>query len=72
MRLLRIHLEQRVDVAADLLSDSKDSMTKGRESKCEAEVVATDCEDSEESQENQINDLCSTWDWQHRHQTITR
>ena len=40
--------------------------------KCEAEVVATDCEDSEESQENQINDPCSTWDWQHRHQTITR
>ena len=49
-------LQQRVDVAADLLSDSKNSEGKEKNQlsrKYEAEVLAIDCEDSEENQENQ-------------------
>ena len=48
--------EQRVDVAADLPSDSTGSNEMGkneRARKYEAEVLAIDCEDSEENQENQ-------------------
>ena len=48
-------LKQRVDVAADLLSDSKDSREEENNQlsrNVEAEVLAIDCEDSEETQEN--------------------
>ena len=48
-------LKQRVDVAADL-SDSKDSREKEKNQlarNVEAEVLAIDCENSEENQENQ-------------------
>ena len=53
-------LEQRVDVAADLLSDSKDSnkMEKNQLArKSEVEVLAIDCDDSEENQENQMTSV---------------
>ena len=53
-------LEQRVDVAADLPSDSKDSKKKEKDQlsrKCEAEVLAIDCENSEENQENQMTSV---------------
>ena len=53
-------LEQRVDVAADLPSDSKDSKEKEKNQlsrKCETEVLAIDCEDSEENQENQMTSV---------------
>ena len=49
--------EQRVDVAADLLSDSTNSEEKEKNQlvkNFEAEILATDCEDSEENQENQM------------------
>ena len=53
-------LEQRVNVAADLPSDSKDSKKKEKNQlarKCGAEVLAIDCEDSEENQENQMTSV---------------
>ena len=53
-------LGQRVDVAADLLSDSKDSKEKEKNqlaSNSEAELIAIDCEDSEENQENQMTSV---------------
>ena len=53
-------LKQRVDVAADLLSDSKDSREKGKNRlarNVEAQVLAIDCEDSEENQENQMTSV---------------
>ena len=53
-------LEQRVDVAADLLFYSEDSKKKEENQvarKCEAQVLATDCEDSEENQENQMTSV---------------
>ena len=53
-------LQQRVDVAADLLSDSKDSKKKGKNQlarNVEAQVLAIDCEDSEENQENQMTSV---------------
>ena len=53
-------LEQRVDVAADLPFDSKDSKEKGKNQlarNVEAQVLAIDCEDSEENQENQMTSV---------------
>ena len=53
-------LEQRVDVAADLLFYSEDSKKKEENQlarKCEAQVLAIDCEDSEENQENQMTSV---------------
>ena len=50
-------LQQRVNVAADLLSDSEDSKENEKNQlsrKYEAVVLAIDCEDSEENQENQM------------------
>ena len=49
-------LQQRGNVATDLPSDSTDSNEMGKNEcarKYEAEVLAIDCEDSEENQENQ-------------------
>ena len=53
-------LQQRVDVAADLLSDSKDSKKIEKNqlfSNSEAEKIAINSEDSEENQENQITSV---------------
>ena len=53
-------LQQRVNVAAALPSDSKDSEEKEKKQlarKCEAEVLAIVCEDSEENQENQMTSV---------------
>ena len=50
-------LEQRVNVAADLLSDSKDSKEKEKNQltrNSEAEMLAIGCEESEKNQENQM------------------
>ena len=50
-------LEQRINVAADLLSDGKDSNNKEKNQlarNSEAEMLAIDCDESEENQENQI------------------
>ena len=46
-------LQQRVDFAAALPFDSKDSKEKEKNQHIEVEVLAIDCEDSEENQENQ-------------------
>ena len=53
-------LQQRVDVAADLPSDSKDSNENEKNQlarNVEAQVLAIDCEDSEENQENQMTSV---------------
>ena len=53
-------LQQRVDVAADLHSDSKDSKEKEKNQLArndEAQVLAIDCEDSEENQENRMTSV---------------
>ena len=53
-------LQQRVDVAADLPSDSKDSKEKEKNQLArnnEAQVLAIDCDDSEENQENQMTSV---------------
>ena len=52
-------LQQRVDVAADLHSDSKDSKKKGKNqlARNKAQILAIDCEDSEENQENQMTSV---------------
>ena len=50
-------LEQRVNVAAALLSDGEDSGEKEKNQlarNSEAEMLAVDCEESEENQENQV------------------
>ena len=53
-------VQQRVNVAADLPSDSKDSKKKVENQltrNTEAQVLATDCEDSEENQQNQMTSV---------------
>ena len=53
-------LQQRVDVAADLPSDSKDSNENKKNQlarNIEVEVLAIDCEDSEENQQNQMTSV---------------
>ena len=53
-------LEQRVNVAADLLSDGEDSNKKEKNQlarNSEAEMLAIDCDESEENQENQVTSV---------------
>ena len=53
-------LEQRVNVAADLLSDGEDSNKKEKNQlarNSEAEILTIDCEESEENQENQVTSV---------------
>ena len=53
-------LEQRVNVAADLLSDAEESNEKEKNQlarNSEAEILTTDCEELEENQENQMTNV---------------
>ena len=53
-------LEQRVDIVSDLLSDGEDSNEKEKNQlarNSEAEMLATDCDESEENQENQVTSV---------------
>jgi len=53
-------LEQRVNVAADLLSDGEDSNKKEKNQlarNSETEILTIDCEESEENQENQVTSV---------------